>query len=160
MGSNISERLERIRKLIKSLQDKTYSQGEVLAFIVYGSFSEASDHKPTEYSDVDLEIVVKDENCKDYLNNFRSWFESNFEPVLIETSVGYLEKIFVTNDFVDLQFHITPLSDFDRIENRAINYFPNGYTLSFDKTSLLDNKIKASIKPKFRAGKLLKEAVM
>ena len=148
MGSNISERLERIRKLIKSLQDKTYSQGEVLAFIVYGSFSEASDHKPTEYSDVDLEIVVKDENCKDYLNNFRSWFESNFEPVLIETSVGYLEKIFVTNDFVDLQFHITPLSDFDRIENRAINYFPNGYTLSFDKTSLLDNKIKASIKPK------------
>ncbi|KKT97389.1 MAG: hypothetical protein UX00_C0011G0001, partial [Microgenomates group bacterium GW2011_GWB1_45_17] len=58
MGSNISERLERIRKLIKSLQDKTYSQGEVLAFIVYGSFSEASDHKPTEYSDVDLEIVV------------------------------------------------------------------------------------------------------
>ena len=148
MGSNISERLERIRKLIKSLQDKTYSQGEVLAFIVYGSFSEASDHKPTEYSDVDLEIVVKDENCKDYLNNFRSWFESNFEPVLIETSVGYLEKIFVTNDFVDLQFHITPLSDFDRIENRAINYFHNGYTLSFDKTSLLDNKIKASIKPK------------
>lgn len=148
MNSDISERIGRIQKLIKSLQDKTYSQEEVLAFIVYGSFSKASDHEPTEYSDVDLEIVVRDENYKDYLNNFRSWFESNFEPVLIETKVGHLEKIFVTNDFVDLQFHITPLSDFDRIEKRAINYFPNGYTLSFDKTDLLDNKIKASVKPK------------
>jgi len=59
MNSRISKRLERIRKLIKSLRDKTYSQEEVLAFIVYGSFSETSDHEPTEYSDVDLEIVVK-----------------------------------------------------------------------------------------------------
>ena len=148
MVTNISKRLGRIRKLIKSLQDKTYSQDEVLAFIVYGSFSESSGHEPTEYSDVDLEIVVKDKNYKDYLNNFRSWFESNFEPVLIETKVGHLEKIFVTNDFVDLQFHITPLSDFDRIEKRAISYFPSGYTLSFDKTRQLDSKINASIKPK------------
>ena len=148
MVTNISRRLSRIQKLIKSLQDKTYSQDEVLAFIVYGSFSESSDHKPTEYSDVDLEIVVKDENYKDYLNNFRNWFERRFESILIETSVGHLEKIFVTNDFVELQFHFTPLSDFDRIEKRVINYFPNGYTLSFDKTSRLDDKIKASIKPK------------
>jgi predicted nucleotidyltransferase len=147
---NVSKRIERIQELIKSLQTKTFAQEEVLAFIVYGSFSESSDHKPTKFSDVDLEIVVKAENYNEYLNKFRSWFETNFETVLIETSVGHLEKIFVTQDFVDLQFHISQLSDFNNIEKREMNYFPNGYTLSFDKTGKLDVKIKASLKLKVK----------
>lgn len=147
MASSLAKRINRIQALISKLQSKTKKQEEVLGFIVYGSFSKASDHEPNEFSDVDLEIVVKDDAYAKYLENFRSWFEENFEPVLIETSVSHLNKILVTKDFVDLQLKITPFSDFDRIDKRELNYFPNGYDLAFDKTGILESKIKSSLEP-------------
>jgi predicted nucleotidyltransferase len=147
MKQELKKRIERINSLIKKLKERLGQEDEVIAFIIYGSFSDSSDHQPTLYSDVDLEIVVKDEQYQEYLNNFKSWFEANFETVLIETSVSHLQKIFVTNDLVDLQFHISRFSDFDKLDKRELNYFPSGYSVYFDKSSQLNSKIKASLKP-------------
>lgn len=140
-------RISRIKNLINKLSERLKQQDKVIGFIVYGSFSDDTKHKPTKYSDVDVEIVIKNEVYKEYLNEFRGWFENNFEPVLIETHVAHLQKIFVTNDFVDLQFHISKSDDFDRIEERSMNYFPNGYSILFDKSNSLEGKIKKSLKP-------------
>lgn len=148
MNKPLQTRIDRVEKLINDLKNNTEKQEKVIGFIVYGSYSEASDHKPTVYSDVDLEIIVRDEAYDKYLVNFRNWFETNFEPILIETSLNHLEKIFVTNDFLDLQIHITPLSEMDKIDKRELNYFPNGYTILFDKSNSIENKIRTSIKPK------------
>jgi predicted nucleotidyltransferase len=148
MSKTSSKRIERVRNLLADIKEKVASQEDVLALIIYGSFSGQSDHKPTEYSDIDLEIAVKDEKIEKYLENFRSWFEKNIEPVLIETSVGHIEKIIVTKDFVDLQFTITPFEDFDRIDKREINYFVNGYEIVFDRTGKLKNKIEKSLQLK------------
>lgn len=148
MEEKLQQRTARVNKLIEDLKLKLETLEEVVTFIVYGSYSESTDHQPTLYSDVDLEIIVKDENYEKYLENFKAWFESNFEPVLIETRLGHLEKIFVTSDFVDLQFHITRLSDMDRINSRQLNYFPNGYSILFDKTNIIEQKIQNSLQPK------------
>lgn len=140
------DRVKRIKDLLSNLKGKLELRGEVIAFIVYGSFSDSTANEPTKYSDVDVEIVVKDEEYEKFLSNFRVWFETNFEPILIETSVEHLQKIFVTKDFVDLQFHLSQLKEFDEIEKRLINYFPNGYTILFDKSGILENKIQSSLK--------------
>ena len=147
MEQTEDKRVSRVRKLILGLREKLETIDEVLGLIIYGSFSENTPHQPSKYSDVDMEIVLKDKAYDSFLNNFRTWFETNFEPVLIETRVQALQKIFVTKDFVDLQFHISKLGDFDEINKRPMNYFPNGYTLYFDKTGLLQKKITISIKP-------------
>ncbi|MBU1256060.1 aminoglycoside 6-adenylyltransferase, partial [Patescibacteria group bacterium] len=73
--------------------------------------------------------------------------EKELEPILIDTSVSHLQKIFVTNDFINLEFHISIASDFDHIDKRDLNYFPNGYSILFDKSGLLNNKIVNSIQP-------------
>ena len=54
MDSALEKRLTRIRNLIDRLAKKTKKDKSVIAFVVSGSFSEASDHEPTIYSDVDL----------------------------------------------------------------------------------------------------------
>lgn len=147
MESSLEERIIRIKDLINQLKRKLEEQNQVISFIVYGSFSDNTDHQPTKYSDVDVEIIVENEIYREFLDKFRTWFENNFEPVLIETHVGHLQKIFVTQDFLDLQFHISKLEDFDSIDERPINYFPNGYSILFDKSNSLENRIKNSLKP-------------
>jgi len=140
-------RITQIRNQISDLSSKLIQVDSVLSVIIYGSFSEASDHQPTKYSDVDLEIVVKDHDYNDFIENFRDYFEKNVDKILIETSVSYLQKVFVTYDFVDWQFHISKLSDFDNIDKREINYFPNGYRILFDKSCSIFKKIQDSTKP-------------
>jgi predicted nucleotidyltransferase len=147
MKSSLENRIDRVKGLINKLNELLEQHDQVIGFIVYGSFSDNTGHKPTKYSDVDLEIIVKDEAYKDFLGKFRGWFESNFEPVLIETHVTHLQKIFVTNDFIDLQFHISKIEDFERIEERSLDYFPNGYSILFDKSNALEGKIKSSLAP-------------
>jgi predicted nucleotidyltransferase len=142
-----NDKISHARSLIENLEKELKKENAVLAFIVYGSYSDKNDHQPTGYSDVDLEIIVKDEAYKQFLKNFRSWFEEKFEPVLLETSVSHLNKIFLTKDFLDLQFYISKLSEFDNLEERELNYFPSGYTIHFDKTDTLDEKIKSSLQP-------------
>lgn len=142
-----SDRVSRVKNLISGLKFKLEALDEVVGLIIYGSFSENTPHQPTKHSDVDMEIVLNDKAYEEFINNFRGWFETNFEPVLIETKVSTLQKIFVTRDFVDLQFHISKLSDFDEIDKRLMNYFPNGYTIYFDKTNSLQIKIDTSVKP-------------
>ncbi len=141
------EKVNLATKLIDDLRQELEKEDAVVAFIVYGSYSDKSGHPPTEYSDVDLEIVVKDKTYEDFLKNFRDWFEKKFEPVLLETSVSHLNKILLTEDFLDLQFHISKLSDFEDIAKRELNYFPSGYTIFFDKSNSLEEKIKSSFKP-------------
>ena len=147
MDDGTNKRITRVKKLNEDLRTKLEEQSEVLGVIIYGSFSENTPHQPTKHSDVDMEIVLKDEDYKKFLDNFRKWFETNFEPVLIETRVSALQKIFVTKDFVDLQFHVSKLSEFDEIDKRVMNYFHNGFTIYFDKTNSLQQKIDESIKP-------------
>lgn len=142
-----NKRIGRIRSLLDGLNQKLEENSDVVAFFVYGSFSDKTDHEPTEYSDVDLEIVTTDKSYKEFIANFKTWFETNFETILIETHVAHLQKVLVTNDFITLEFHISHLSEFDEIDKRLINYFPNGYTLKFDKSNSLEDKIKKSIHP-------------
>lgn len=134
-------------KLIDELKKKLEKEDAVVSFIVYGSYSDKSDHPPTEYSDVDFEIVAKDDKYKKFLDNFRGWFENKFEPVLLETSVSHLNKIFLTEDFLDLQFYISRLSEFDSLEKRELDYFPSGYKILFDKSNSIEEKIQFSLKP-------------
>jgi hypothetical protein len=141
------DRVSSIKDQIKKFSDKLNELDEVLSLIVYGSFSEASDHLPTKYSDVDLEIVVEDASFDNFIQNFKPLFEQNAGKVLIDTSVSHLQKIYVTYDFVDWQFHISRISDFDNIDKREMNYFPNGYTIVFDKSDSISNRIQNSIKP-------------
>ena len=92
MDDGTNKRITRVKKLIEDLRTKLEEQSEVLGVIIYGSFSENTPHQPTKHSDVDMEIVLKDEDYKKFLDNFRKWFETNFEPVLIETRVSALQK--------------------------------------------------------------------
>lgn len=147
MDPALEKRINRIKALKDSLHSKLQEHEHVIGLIVYGSFSDDTDHQPTKYSDLDLEIIVDNVAFKDFLKDFKHWFEENFEPILIETRVAHLNKIFVTHDFVDLQFHISKLEEFDRIDERPINYFPNGYSLIFDKSDSIQAKINEYVEP-------------